>query len=316
MVGGSTGRGRRTRRRVRRALVGGYAWLLVRGELWDGRKSPSAQGRYGSGEAPSVPVVLLGDSSAVTVGVVERGQTNGFRLAEGLVAELGCAVEVDVLARAGVTTAGMARQVEAALARPDRGVALILVGGNDVMLPLPVRRPAARLGRYVARLRGAGWQVVVGACADIGAAPALRRGVGPVASARSRRLARKQAAAALAHGASVVSLSTDAFRDRPRELYCPDGFHPNADGYLLYARRAAVAVTEAVRAHLTGAGPAHAGDVYFDRPAQAARHVTREHGACFLPLGPDGLVVMRRHTAVPDGAPVERDARAAALVRR
>ncbi|MFJ8588389.1 GDSL-type esterase/lipase family protein [Streptomyces sp. NPDC093595] len=282
-------------------MVRAYASLVVRGRLWDGRGVPSPAGRYGPPDGPALPLVILGDSSAVTVGVRERDETNGARLAGDLVAHLGCAVELAVPARAGVTTAGMARQVREVVLRPDRGVAVVLVGGNDVMLPAGLRRPAAHLGRYVRQLRTAGWQVVVGSCADIGAAPALRRGVRRLASARSRVLARRQAAAALSAGAVVVSLTTDAFRQRPELLYCADGFHPNADGYLLYQRRAAVAVRAAAGLVPVGTPPAagEPADGMFTDPHRASRHVTREPGACFIPAQCTGRVLMRRYVPVP-----------------
>ncbi|WP_369780004.1 SGNH/GDSL hydrolase family protein [Streptomyces sp. R33] len=197
-----------------------------------------------------MPFVLLGDSSAVTVGVLERQDTIGAQLAGMLSSRLECAVELDVLARAGATTAALGRQVRAVSGRTAPGVAFILIGGNDVMLPAPVSRSAVRLGRYVRELRSAGWEVVVGSCADIGAAPALRRGVAAVASVRSRRLARLQSAAVLAAGGRVVALETDAFRRRPAHLYCPDGFHPSPEGYRVYLRLAGSAVAGAGEAWL------------------------------------------------------------------
>ncbi|WP_228973153.1 GDSL-type esterase/lipase family protein [Streptomyces sp. DH12] len=279
-----------------RTLVRMYAALLVRGRLWDGGAVPLVAGRYGPEDGPALPLTVLGDSSALTVGVLEGRHTNGARLAEDLVAESGCAVDLDVPARAGVTTAGMARQVAAVAARGERGVALILIGGNDVMLPVPLRRSAARLGHYVRVLRASGWEVVVGACADIGAAPALRRAARGPASRRSRALARRQTAAALGAGAVVVSLTAEEFRRRPEDLYCPDGFHPNAAGYLLYEKRALVAVAAAgrvaagTRRELDGRP-----DAVFPDEWEAARNVTSEPGACFIPAQAGGPVSLHRY---------------------
>ncbi|MFF8382208.1 GDSL-type esterase/lipase family protein [Streptomyces kanasensis] len=294
---GKTCRRKTVRHKAVRTLVHGYAALLVRGRLWDGRTVPLVAGRYGPEAGPALPLVVLGDSSALTVGVMEARHTNGARLAGDLVAEWGCAVDLDVPARAGVTTAGMARQVEDVAARNKPGVALILIGGNDVMVPVSLRRSAARLGYYVRLLRASGWEVVVGACADIGAAPALRRAVRGPASRRSRVLARRQAAAALRAGAVVVSLSMEDFRHQPERLYCPDGFHPNADGYLLYERRAAVAVSAAAGRlpAVTPREPAGRPDEVFPDGWEAARHVTREPGACFVPAQAGGPVSLHRY---------------------
>ncbi|MFE6847307.1 SGNH/GDSL hydrolase family protein [Streptomyces sp. NPDC057686] len=241
---------KRVRRRLLKSLVKRYAAVVLREPLWDGRGVASPSGRYGPGCGPVMPFVLLGDSSAVTVGVLERQDTIGAQLAGMLASRLECAVELDVLARAGATTAALGRQVRTVRGRTAPGVAFILIGGNDVMLPAPVSRSAARLGHYVRELRGAGWEVVVGSCADIGAAPALRRTVAAVASVRSRRLARLQSAAVLAAGGRVVALETDAFRRRPAQLYCPDGFHPSPEGYRVYLRLAGSVVAGAGEAWL------------------------------------------------------------------
>ncbi|MGW8777219.1 SGNH/GDSL hydrolase family protein [Streptomyces sp. NPDC055796] len=246
---------KRVRRRLLKSLVKGYAAVLLRQPLWDGRGVARPCGRYGPAEGTALPFVLLGDSSAVTVGVVERQDTVGAQLAGMLAARLECAVELEVLARAGATTAALGRQVLSVTGRSAPGapgVAFVLIGGNDVMLPAPVSRSAVRLGRYVRELRGAGWEVVVGSCADIGAAPALRRGVAAVASVRSRRLARLQSAAVLAAGGRVVALETDAFRRWPVRLYCPDGFHPSPAGYRVYLRMAGSAVVAAGEARVAG----------------------------------------------------------------
>ncbi|MBT2472184.1 hypothetical protein J7E97_31090 [Streptomyces sp. ISL-66] len=231
--------------------------------------------------------MLLGDSSAVTVGVVERRDTVGAYLAGTLASRLECPVELEVLARAGATTAGLGRQVRSVIGRSTAGVAFILIGGNDVMLPAPVRPSAVRLGRYVRELRGAGWEVVVGSCADIGAAPALRSAAAAVASVRSRRLARLQSAAVLAAGGRVFSLRTDAFRRSPERLYCPDGFHPSAEGYRVYFR-------------LSDSAVARAGEAWLRRRAVA---------------GPGGMPVEGAGKGSPQAVGVPAEASRPALVR-
>ncbi|MFC7963258.1 SGNH/GDSL hydrolase family protein [Streptomyces cinereoruber] len=232
--------------------------------------------------------MLLGDSSAVTVGVSARHETVGAYLAERLASRTGFAVELEVLARAGATTAGLDRQVRSVIGRPTPGVAFILIGGNDVMLPAPVRRSAVRLGGYVCALRGAGWEVVVGSCPDIGAAPALRSGVGALASLRSRRLARLQSAAVLAAGGRVFSLATDAFRERPGELYCPDGFHPSADGYRVYFRLSDATLTDAGEAWSRRRGTSASGSV-----AAVGAAAPGQTGLAAGPAPQDGPVVVR-----------------------
>ncbi|MFI6148619.1 GDSL-type esterase/lipase family protein [Streptomyces sp. NPDC051109] len=274
---------KRFRRRVLKSALKGFAGLLLRQPLWDGRDVPSPSGRYGSGAGAPLPFVLLGDSSAVTVGVLTAADTVGAQLARLLADRLDCPVDLDVTARAGATTAGMARQVRSVAGRGTPGVAFILIGGNDVLLPAPLGRAADRLGRYVRELRGAGWEVVIGSCADIGAAPALRRPAAVVASIRSKWLARHQRSAVAAAGGRVVPLATDAFRSAPGRLYCPDAFHPSAEGYRLYLGLAAPAVTEAGEAHLRAGASARRGQVALVQTCRPASQSTAARGHAQLP---------------------------------
>ncbi|WP_344361346.1 GDSL-type esterase/lipase family protein [Streptomyces gobitricini] len=272
---------------------------VFRSPLWDGRNVPSPRGRYGPSTGPELPLLLLGDSSALTVGVLDTKDTFGAGLAHALATELSCTVNVRVQARAGVTTAGMARQVRAVTGRTDQGVALILIGGNDVMMPTSLHGSARQLGGYVRELREAGWQVVVGSCADIGAAPAVRPGVAAVATWRSHRLARRQAAAALDAGAVVVSLTTDVFRRDPARLYCPDAFHPSPEGYAYYLQRLKVGVLEAGRTWKQGAASAAQGDIVVETADAAGHRVVAEMGACFIPSPDRRQVVLRRYASDP-----------------
>ncbi|MEV0990825.1 SGNH/GDSL hydrolase family protein [Streptomyces sp. NPDC049949] len=244
-------------------------------------------------------MLLLGDSLAVTVGVRRREETVGALLSDVLVSELGCAVELEVLGRAGATTAAMGRQLREVIRRTDPGVVVILVGGNDVMLPAPLGRAAAQLGRYVSQLRAAGWQVVVGSCADVGACPALRRGVAAVAGWRSRRLARGQAVAVLGAGGVVVSLTTDALR--AEGWYCSDNFHPSAEGYRHCARWVAAGLVEASRAFVREPFQARESDVFFGGAGEASRRVVGESGACFIPASGDRVVMRSFVSAAAPG---------------
>ena len=125
-------------------------------------------------------LVLLGDSSALGVGVDRLDDTIGGQLAN-LLAEgpSGRRVHLSSVGVSGSRSTDLATQVARALLgeRPD--VALILIGANDAT---GMRRPAdasAYLGAAVHRLREARVEVVVGTCPDLGAvraiAPPLRR---------------------------------------------------------------------------------------------------------------------------------------------
>ena len=208
------------------------------------------------GEPGAAPlrVVLVGDSTALGVGVDSVGETVGGRLAE-LLSEAGTRVVLSSVAVSGARCADLATQVARAQLgeRPD--VAVVLVGTNDATHLVRPGEAANALATAVRRLRDAGTAVVVGTCPDLAAvrafAPPLRQIVGWL----GRRVARSQAAAVRAAGASVVDLAAQVgpvFRADPG-MFCEDAFHPSADGYRVMAYALFPAVADALRADL---GPA------------------------------------------------------------
>ncbi|HEY0697798.1 MAG TPA: SGNH/GDSL hydrolase family protein [Micromonospora sp.] len=206
--------------------------------------------------APPLRLVLLGDSSALGVGVDRVSQTVGGQLAQLLTeggAELGTGprqVRLSSVGVAGSRSTDLATQVARALLgeRPD--VAVILIGANDVTT---LRRPGeagAYLGAAVRRLREAGVEVVVGTCPDLGAVRSIAAPLRQVVAWWGRLTARAQADAALAAGGAVVDLAGETgpvFRADAGTL-CPDGYHPSADGYRVWAHALLPAVAHAAAA--------------------------------------------------------------------
>jgi lysophospholipase L1-like esterase len=204
----------------------------------------------GPGNAPVLRLVLMGDSSALGVGVERVGDTVGGRLAEmlaGAPESDGRRIELSSVAIAGAHAEDLSTQVARAMIgeRPD--IAVILVGANDAVRLRPPAASAAYLAAAARRLHDAGVAVVVGTCPDLGAvrafAPPLRQLIG----ALGRRVARAQARAVRATGATSVDLAGltgPVFRADPGTL-CPDGFHPSADGYRVWAHVLYPAVAEA-----------------------------------------------------------------------
>jgi lysophospholipase L1-like esterase len=203
----------------------------------------------GNGGARPLRLTLLGDGSALGVGVESMAETLGGQLAD-MLAGTGRRVDLTSVAVAGSRSQDLATQVSRALVGTRPEVAVILIGAGDV---LALRRPgetAAHLGAAVRRLRDARVEVVVATCPDLGAcrafAPPLRHMVGW----QARRVARAQAAAAHAAGGDVVDLAAETgtvFRADPG-AFCHDGFHPSADGYRVWAH----ALYPAVRAASAG----------------------------------------------------------------
>src|SRR6266540_2235634 len=126
----------------------------------------------GPGNAPPLRLVLLGDSTALGVGVDRVSDTVGGQLA-ALLAD-------------GPGGRRVARSLVGT--RPD--VAVILVGANDATRFGPSRGAPEHLAAAVRRLRAAGVAVVVGTCPDLGAARAFAAPLRQLIGWRGRRLAR------------------------------------------------------------------------------------------------------------------------------
>ncbi|MFL6133200.1 MAG: SGNH/GDSL hydrolase family protein [Nocardioidaceae bacterium] len=212
---------------------------------------PDSSGWYGMGRlGPEIEIVLLGDSSAAGYGVESVQDTPGAHLGSGVVDVTDRQVHLRSFAFVGAQTRDLDRQIESALAeKPD--VAVILVGVNDVTHS---RRPAESvrlLEAAVRRLRGAGVEVVVGTCPDLGTikpiAPPLRQ----VARMWSRRLAAAQTIATIEAGGRTVSLGSvlgSTFTSAPAEFFGPDRFHPSAAGYASLASVMLPSVLAAIHA--------------------------------------------------------------------
>jgi lysophospholipase L1-like esterase len=204
--------------------------------------------RTSIGEASAAPLrlVLLGDSSALGVGVGRVADTVGGRLAELLV-DTGRRVELSSVAVHGSRSVDLATQVARALLGRPPDVAVILVGANDAVSLRRPRQAAAHLAAAVRRLRDAGVAVVVGTCPDLGAVRAIAQPLRQIMVAYGRRVAQAQAQAVARAGGAAVDLAerTGAvFRADPGTL-CEDGYHPSADGYRVWAHALLPAVADA-----------------------------------------------------------------------
>src|SRR3981189_2046958 len=153
----------------------------------------------GTNNKPPLRMVLLGDSTALGVGVETVEDTVGGQLAR-MLAEAGGKVSLSTVAVSGARCADLATQVARAQLGTQPNLAVILVGTNDATHLVRPGEAAAALATAGGRLRDAGTAVVVGTCPDLGAlravAPPLRQIVGWY----GRRVARAQASAARGAG--------------------------------------------------------------------------------------------------------------------
>lgn len=205
---------------------------------------PPVDGEFGAPDAPAVHLVLLGDSTATGVGVMQTAETVGGRLA-GRLAQTH-RVTLASVAVSGSRAGDLGPQVSRALLlRPD--IAVILIGANDATHGTPLSAVAHNVHEAVQRLRDAGVAVVLGSCPDMGARaflPPLRQ----VVAWQGRRVARVSAIAAHELDASVVPIGDvcgPMFRVDPSTLSI-DAFHPSARGYRLWADALWPAVQHAV----------------------------------------------------------------------
>lgn len=211
---------------------------------------PLADGVYGHGRGRPAELVVLGDSSAVGLGVDDPLETPGALIAAGLSAVAELRVRLTVVAKSGAQTSDLDGQIDDALgsvSQPD--AAVIMIGANDVTHRVRPALSVRRLDHAVRRLRAAGCEVIVGTCPDLGTVEPIAQPLRYVARRRSRQLASAQTIAVIEAGGRTVSLGDmlgPEFSARPSEMFGPDRFHPSAVGYA----SAAMAVLPSVCAAL------------------------------------------------------------------
>jgi lysophospholipase L1-like esterase len=181
-------------------------------------------------------LMLLGDAIALGVGVESAEQTLGGQLAR-MLATAGANVTLTTVAVAGARSGDLATQVARAQLGATPDLAVVLVGINDATHLVRPGEAAASLATAVRRLRDGGTAVVVGTCPDLGAVRAIAPPLRQLGGWYGRRIARAQAGAAHAAGATVIDLGGQVgpvFR-ADAGMLCHDGFHPSADGYRVIA---------------------------------------------------------------------------------
>lgn len=231
-----------------------------------GRLALVATALLGATEARAAPVrggppvvyLAMGDSTAVGVGAPDGG---GYplRLARRLEAA-GVAARLTLVAASGATAADVLREqlprVQAA--RPT--LVTIGIGLNDVMQGRKLAdfaRDLEILADFVRRTKAT---VVILTLPDVSLSPSAR-GAPPSLSRRVEAFNATIARVAERHGfvvADVWGATRRGLRERGEELFGPDGFHPSAAGYELWADAVwpaleAAAVTPRVQARRPGA---------------------------------------------------------------
>lgn len=192
--------------------------------------------------------MALGDSTAAGIGAAAGG---GYP--ERLVAKLRPSfpgLKLLNLGESGATASDvLAAQLPRALrARPR--LVTIGIGINDVGLQVPDDAFAVNLEEIVVPLRGKEMAIAIANIPDLALSPAVSEMVPRSIYQRRIELFNEHIAATTArHRLSLIDLhawSREALPGRP-ELFCPDGFHPSALGYDVWAERMAAPVAALLR---------------------------------------------------------------------
>jgi lysophospholipase L1-like esterase len=212
---------------------------------------PSGDGVYGrvSRKNREKPLVfaVLGDSSAVGLGVERASETPGVLISAALTELAERPVRLVRLAMSGARSPDLDAQVDEALAvKPD--VALIMIGANDVTSRARPTASVRHLADAVTRLTAAGCEVVVGTCPDLGTIRPIAQPLRTFARRWSRQMAAAQTVAVVEAGGRTVSLGSvlgPAFAS-DRTMFSSDEFHPSAVGYAQAAAVLLPSVADAV----------------------------------------------------------------------
>jgi lysophospholipase L1-like esterase len=287
---------------------------------------PSGNGIYGhtSRKSREKPLVftVLGDSSAVGLGVERAAETPGVLIAAALTELAERPVRLVRLAKSGARSPDLGAQVDQALAeQPD--VALIMIGANDVTSMARPVDSVRHLADAVTRLTEAGCEVVVGTCPDLGTIRPIAQPLRTFARRWSRQMAAAQTVAVVEAGGRTVSLGSvlgPAFAS-DRSMFSSDEFHPSAVGYAQAAAVLLPSVADAVGVWPASADrgrrPIRRGTV---RPiAEAAARAASRTGTEVLPTdaredggrrGPWVLLRRRRPPEIPTPEQAEESSEA------
>jgi lysophospholipase L1-like esterase len=194
---------------------------------------------------------VLGDSIAFGQGASAPAHTAAARLTADL-SERGIPTEMRVFAVPGARSADLGAQVRRALEWPP-GLALIIIGANDLTRLVPPEQAAAQLGDAVRQLRAVGAEVVVAPAPDLSVVPWVPPQMRTLVRAGSVALHDRQTRVALAAGARVADIgmtSAGGFAADP-SLFSADHFHPSSAGYAVIAEALAPTVRAAAATALT-----------------------------------------------------------------
>ena len=216
-------------------LAGEMARAINRDDL-PTLENQNPSGTFGDPDAPPLRLVLLGDSSVTSPGVVPLDHSwprqMAMHLAENYYVDLVSVAEGGSKSRDVLNV-----QVAAALAaEPD--IVYVAAGSNDALRGTPVARFEREFGEVVDQLCSAAPVVGISGIGDLGTIPRLPILAQGIVRVRARAIDSAIARVAGRHSNAIKSNAWDvmsSFADDP-EMYGDDLFHASAKGHLAFAR--------------------------------------------------------------------------------
>lgn len=210
---------------------------------------PEASGprffQFGEGKEP-LRVALIGESTAVGVGVERQEQGLGYAFAEALHRRLGRPITIEIFGENGATLRELEeRRLPPPSASGGFDLALIVIGVNDTTGLTSGRALKATARRVVETLRARGLrEIAFAGIPPIHQFTALPPTMRAVLGTRARYLESVLISALKPSGAHYLRVP---FAEVASHL-AEDGFHPSADGYREWAQLLSEALLE-LRTH-------------------------------------------------------------------
>jgi lysophospholipase L1-like esterase len=226
-------------------VVGIEIFIGLRHRFVAASSAPPSSGVVGLPRAKPFRLVLIGDSTAASLGAFRAEDTVAAQLADTL-HDRRTYWQSDGVP--GARVANLFAQVKQVLREPKPDAVVVLIGANDVLHLTPLASVNRDLSAVVRTLRSHDIPVIVGTCPEMGA-PAFLPPLQRLLSARGRQVGAVENEAVRAEGGVAVDLTAEVgplFKADPRTLAW-DGFHPSARGYGLWAQALSPALRGAAR---------------------------------------------------------------------
>lgn len=180
-------------------------------------------------------LAVLGDSIAWGQGASQERDRLAPRLTEGLKLR-GFDVESKVFAVPGAHSSGLAAQVDRTIAWQP-GLAMIVIGANDLTHFVPPDQAAQELAAAVRRLAAVGVQVVVAPAPDLSSVPHVPVALRAFVREAGELLRQRQLTAVLEAGGRIADPEQSVSRAFAADssLFSADRFHPSGAGYAVIA---------------------------------------------------------------------------------